>query len=599
MNLYLAQVNHQFGANAFLPYSVGCLWAYAQTFPHIRERYELREMLCLREPIADVVQRMEAAPPDVLGVSVYIWNEGYSEALARAVKARWPQCLVVAGGPQVAERGTNCEWADVVVAHEGEGAFAGILTTFLSSEANTEAMRDLPRPFEGHRMQDLSALPSPYLGGVFDTLMARYDGIEWNATQETHRGCPYACTYCDWGSAVFQKVRQFPAARILGEYEWMADHRIELSYNADANFALFPRDEHLIGQLVETKRRRGWPKQVRAAWAKNSGDRVFRMASLLHEAGMDKGVTLALQSMHPETLRLIKRRNIPMESFAAAVRQYNEAGIPTYTEMILGLPGETYDTFADGIDQILRAGQHNGLNLYLCAILENAEMNDQAYRRQHGLVTVRSPILQQHSTPKADDIPEWNEIVIGTNMMPPAEWRRTYLFAWAIQAFHTMGLTQDLAIKAHEGQGVSYRAFYERLLEFAQANRDTTLGREYRQAEETVSRGMAGGSWGQIGYGGVMWPLEEYTFLNIVCGDLTRFYGQMAPWGGTTIEALRWWADQRRRQMALVQTPRDPEYAGDVVRFAREQVWYGRKGKIFRKQVTREMAMAENATTTS
>lgn len=46
--------------------------------------------------------------------------------------------------------------------------------------------------------------PSPYLTGEFDEI----DPARWrSATIETNRGCPYGCTYCDWGSATLSRIR--------------------------------------------------------------------------------------------------------------------------------------------------------------------------------------------------------------------------------------------------------------------------------------------------------------------------------------------------------------------------------------------------------
>ena len=64
---------------------------------------------------------------------------------------------------------------------------------------------------------------------------------------------------------------------------------------------------------------------------------------------MNKGVTLSFQSMDDRTLEAIKRTNIKVQNLKELVGLYREEGIPTYSEIIMALPGETYDSFADGI----------------------------------------------------------------------------------------------------------------------------------------------------------------------------------------------------------------------------------------------------------
>ena len=39
---------------------------------------------------------------------------------------------------------------------------------------------------------------------------------------ETNRGCPYGCTFCDWGSATLSRIRKFDLDRVFAELEWCA-----------------------------------------------------------------------------------------------------------------------------------------------------------------------------------------------------------------------------------------------------------------------------------------------------------------------------------------------------------------------------------------
>ena len=76
----------------------------------------------------------------------------------------------------------------------------------------------------------------------------------------------------------------------------MGKNSIELVYNCDANYGLFPDDIDLTKSMIETKKKYGFPKKFRAAFAKNSNQRVFEIASLLNDNDMCKGITLSLQS---------------------------------------------------------------------------------------------------------------------------------------------------------------------------------------------------------------------------------------------------------------------------------------------------------------
>jgi len=194
--------------------------------------------------------------------------------------------------------------------------------------------------------------------------------------------------------------------------------------------------------LVETKKLFSFPQEFRACYAKNSNDRVFEIAKMLNEAQMSKGVTLSFQSMDAHTQETIRRKNIKLDHFRETLQRYRQAGIVTYTELIIGLPGETLESFRDGINTLLNAGQHDGINMYLCQTLPNSEMNDVAYRAAHEIVDRRSPLLLQHSSPAVDPHQEYNDIVLGTSTMDAERFCETYKFAWAVQTFHCLGLAR-------------------------------------------------------------------------------------------------------------------------------------------------------------
>ena len=536
MNLYLANVNYRFGENAFLPYSAARLWAYAKAQPDVAAEWTLREILWRREPVADVIERMREAPPDAVGLSLYVWSERWSLALARAVRGEWPNCVIVAGGPQVPERETEA-WRkahgiDYAVLGEGERALVRVLRREVSF--GEWVLRD--------RVEDLSTLPSPYLAGMLDGLVAQHPDVQWQALQETNRGCPYACQFCDWGSATYDKVRKFPLGVTIAELEWFARNRIELLYNCDANFGMLEQDVEFTDALVDRTRRSGYPKKFRAAYAKKVNDRVFGVAKRIADAGLSKGATISFQSMDEAVLRNVKRLNPVAKSLSETFERYSKARIPTYTELIIGLPGETYDSFVDGVCSLLDAGQHDGLNCYPCMALRNSELSRPEYRAMHGLRTVEVDLLLLHGEPDADEeTRERYDLVIETATMPHADWKRAWEFAIVVQAMHCGGLFQKQA-KRFRADGMTYRFIYEGMIRVARRN-----GGAIREALEwwdrTLERALAGGAWDTVlpGFGRIQWPPEEAFRLLVT----------------------RLWS---------------PRLVDDWETWARETVWYGRKG---------------------
>ena len=134
---------------------------------------------------------------------------------------------------------------------------------------------------------------------------------------------------------------------------------------------------------------------------------------------MNKGVTLALQTLDEKTLKLIKRDNISLDIYQDLQHRFTKDKIETYTDMIIGMPGETYDSFFNGISDIIKNGQHNRIQFGNLSVLPNAEMGDLEYQKKHGMEIKETEIINLHgSLLENEEIYERQQLVISTNSMP-------------------------------------------------------------------------------------------------------------------------------------------------------------------------------------
>jgi putative methyltransferase len=422
---------------------------------------------------------------------------------------------------------------------------------------------------------------------------------------------------------VYTKIRQFDQTRLINEYEWFGTKQIDLLYNCDANYGIYKRDIDLTAAMVDAKRRHsGYPNKFRAAYAKKSDDKVFDIASMLNSAGMSKGVTLSLQSLDDNTLELIKRKNIAMADFQQLAARYRSAGIPTYTELIVGLPGETLATYTAGIERVLQGGQHDNLNIYPCMLLRNSEMNTDEQIELHGIEVARIPLIDNHSSTRPDEISEYHDVVIATNSMPHDNWRHAYMISWMVQALHCLGLTQYLAMDYWRVNG-SYVEFYERLLRLHRG-KTTLLGIQIHRVETLLDIMLQGSDdLGQndTRFGDINWPVEELTFLQLKI-DAARFYSELVPflqeWMtdshiADAIDFQQQWIlgpdhssncqaayahDIPSMIQAALQGKTGPvqwknttlrfvadNYYGNIADWAREIVWYGRKQVLHKRRM--------------
>ncbi len=430
------QMNTTLDETVYLPYSVGMLQAYLQGHTTRPGGYVFS--LPVVEAVAPEPALERIGPADIVGFSTYVWNGNRSLAVARALKEERPDTLVVFGGPHVPDHAEEFlrahPYVDVACHGEGEAVFYDIAERY--PERDWSDVPGVSYLDEGRfvhvprrqRIKDLSEVPSPFLDGVFEPLMA------W----ETNRGCPFRCTFCDWGSAIAAKVNRFDLDRVFAEAEWMGEQQIAYIFVADANFGIFTRDVEIAQALVSVRKRHGYPGRVLIQNTKNQTERAYATLKLLTDAQMAAEINISIQSTTPEVLAAIKRENISLETYAEVQRRFVRDGIPTYVDLIVGLPAETVSSFKQSISRVLEGGQHHRVQFHNLSILPNAEMGDPAYQAEYGLKTVTTNVVNNHAPPATvdDGIVETQEIVIETATMPPAAWREARAFAWLTSLYH-------------------------------------------------------------------------------------------------------------------------------------------------------------------
>ncbi len=523
-----------------LPYAVGSLQAYAQRHASKPEQYSFLPPIFKRIPIEEAVEQLSGA--DIVGFSTYVWNIRLSLSIAKRIKDLQPETLIVFGGPQVPDKADNFlrehPFVDIVCHEEGERTFVAVL-----EKCQSRDWRAIPSisyidngAYVSHpqapRMKDLSNLPSPYLEGVFDPLMQANPQIEWMAIWETNRGCPYTCTFCDWGS-IASKVCKFDLERVFRELEWMALHKIEYVYCCDANFGIFPRDMEIARYAAELRKKFDYPKTLILESAKGAAKTVegsYGIHKLLREAGFSGSVSFSLQSLDEHTLKNIKRKNPSLTSFQELQQRLRCDKIDTYTELILGLPGETYETFTHGISQVIKNGEHNHLYIYNCSILPNAEMGDLSYQSAFEMQTVSQRIVAAHDnlTDLEQVVPEYMEIVIATKSMPKREWVKAKAFCWMTDLLYFDRLMCIPFVLANKIYSQSYRELIELF---------TTADRRYYPLLAEIQATFVDKAQ-QIHQGdpefnpsndwlGIWWPMDQTVLIRLVTeGKLDRFYDE-------------------------------------------------------------------------
>ena len=479
-NIYMVQVSFEMpGDNIirYFPYSVGVVWSYASTFKSIKENYDLKEIVFLKEPLKDIVSRLDK--PDVFVLSAYIWNENYNINLAKAVKDKWPECKIIFGGPSVPNNDPNFfiknPWIDYLIHHEGEISFSGLLRSFVGDKDIKEVPGisinehgKMHTTGSSRRIDDLSGIPSPYTSGLFDDVLrkAKARGIKLNGIIETNRGCPFQCTFCDWGGTTFSKIKKFNLERIAGEIEWFGKNQVELITNADANFGIFQdRDAVITDVLIETKVKYGYPMIFDTNWSKNTNQTCVTLAQKMLDAKMMRRFTAAVQSMNPDTLKAIKRVNLDGAQLDNVAYTAKERGVSVSTELIIGLPEETYDTWRAGVIKLMK--DNFIIEAYPLSMLPNSHLSNPAYKKQYGLKTKTIKSYYSHV------IDETQDVVIATKDIDESTMKKIYLWTWFVGLLEQNGFTNFISRYLEKRHQISFEDFYESLLEHSIVNEES------------------------------------------------------------------------------------------------------------------------------
>jgi radical SAM superfamily enzyme YgiQ (UPF0313 family) len=438
---------------SLMPLGCGLLASYAQSQPDLKAAYDFK-ILMLEETIEGVLESIEA--PAIIGLACYVWHFSGVIDLTVKIREQFPDTLIVWGGPSVPQDPDRIRAlmsdnpaVDILVHMEGEITFADVLKRRFDGQKKSELGKCPGITFRGQdsivttepreRIGDFTDVPSPYLTGVFDDVMDRYGhfivGILW----ETSRGCPFKCAFCDWGNAAVNKVNRLDVDRVLQEITWASEREIHYVYCTDANFGIsFRRDREIAERFVEIANGNGYPNTLILNWTKNQHRSVIDIADVLHAGGVTTNTTISTQSFHEPALKASLRDNIKLEEYRNLKKAFHDRGLATYSELILGLPEETLETFLAGIDTALSVRLQDQVMVYPCVVLENTHL--QRTKKEYGIESRRCAVGLNRRRFKYPRFGE-DEVVVGSRTMPIEDWRRAYMSAFLLLSLYNLRIS--------------------------------------------------------------------------------------------------------------------------------------------------------------
>ena len=449
--------------------------------------------------IDEIDKAVNENPPDILGLSNYCWSHNVSYEIFKMCKKTNPNVVTVWGGPnfpidfpsQKKFMG-RYEEVDIYVPTEGEIGFSNVVKKVLESNSIDEVKQKITQnPIDGCvsrneqgqiqctiptlRISSLDEIPSPYLNGM----MSKFFDGKLTPMLQTNRGCPFHCTFCTDGRDEVNKVNSFDIKRVQSEIQYIAEHIPKNTHSlhiSDLNFGMYPRDIEICESLAKIQEKFGYPKYIKCTTGKNQKDKIIKAIKKLNRS---LRVTMSVQSLDPDVLNNIRRDNISVDHMLALYPAIKEADLQTTSEVILGLPGETYSNHIQTLRDLIRA-KMDEIVVHTCMLLDGSEMNLPEERKKWGMKTKFRALQRDFAElSSGKKVIEYEEVVVGSNTMTFEEYINLRILAFIIFVTN-QGIVFDAIQKLLREQDIDVFELYYGML----TNKKNSSGKTQKVIEQ-------------------------------------------------------------------------------------------------------------------
>jgi radical SAM superfamily enzyme YgiQ (UPF0313 family) len=319
---------------------------------------ELQTRACIAEfdinqrPL-DITEILLAREPKIIGFGVYIWNVAETTEVIAAIRRIRSEIKIILGGPEVSyetEGQPIVALADHVITGEADLKFAEVCRELVGIQTSACSVNTPKRELQ---LPKIIAAPVPEFSRIAlpYELYTEADLAHRIIYVEASRGCPFTCEFCL--SSLDIPVRQVPLEKFLGEMQKLLDRGLKQFKFVDRTFNLNIATSKALLEFFLTRYQPGMffhfemipdrlPAELRAVIAK------FPPGSLQFEVG--------IQTFNPEVGTHISRR----QNYDRLADNFNylrrETGVHIHADLIIGLPGETLESFGAGFDRLIALG---------------------------------------------------------------------------------------------------------------------------------------------------------------------------------------------------------------------------------------------------
>ncbi|MDH5229712.1 MAG: B12-binding domain-containing radical SAM protein [Gammaproteobacteria bacterium] len=297
----------------------------------------------LEQRSIDIVEQLLLLNPSIIGFGIYIWNVAASVEVIQILRNVRPEIKIIIGGPEVSYEISQqplLSWVVHLICGQADVEFPQLCQNILNQTpalekiiyAETPQLQQLELPYDAYSQEDI-AHRIIYV--------------------EASRGCPFKCQFCL--SALDKTAWPFDQAKFLSAMKNLYDKGVRHFKFVDRTFNLnIKACENILDFFIQ-----------------RLGDGLFLHFELipdhLPEALKTKiqcfpeGVLqfeIGIQSLNQEVQQRIQRKQNMQKVTENLVWLLTSSKAHLHTDLIIGLPGETLQSLAQGFNQLYSLGPH-------------------------------------------------------------------------------------------------------------------------------------------------------------------------------------------------------------------------------------------------
>lgn len=457
--IWISDLTHTTQGISAATFPLGASFVYSYAKKTFKEEFDLK----LFKFPEDLSEELKKGFPKLLCFSNFSWNLELSYKFASVVKSVDPNVIVVMGGPnfptvenEMKDFLLERKNIDFYIELEGELGFVDLINNLKNYNFNAKNLKDdqvkitntsyitnnkiIHGPVQ--RIKNVNIIPSPYLNGSLDYFFSK----PLVPMIETTRGCPFSCSFCSDGAKIKSIVTRYETERVKEELEYIAKRvkNIDELIITDLNFAMYKQDLITADYIHEVQNKYNYPTLIGASAGKNLPKRTIEVAKKI------KGWVIggAVQSTDKEVLKSIDRQNISSEAYRELIDFGNTLKKnKTYSEVILGLPGDTrekhYNSIRFGIDNNV-----NTVKMYQAMLLAGTKMASNEERDKFKLETkfrtIPGAIGIYEILGKKYSVAEIEEIIIGHKSLSKEDYLECRIMNLMIETFYNNAMFEEV-----------------------------------------------------------------------------------------------------------------------------------------------------------